>query len=72
MPSRTSFYFYFGVEGLGGIDLDVEEDENVGLLFRWSTGVLSLTLALTGPRRAGFLYWQYARSGRLQNTSSRW
>ncbi|EJD02084.1 glycoside hydrolase family 63 protein [Fomitiporia mediterranea MF3/22] len=28
IPSRTSFIFYFGVDGLGGIDMDTDEDEN--------------------------------------------
>ncbi|KAL5511441.1 CWH41 [Sanghuangporus vaninii] len=28
IPSRTSFIFYFGIEGLGGIDMDTDEDEN--------------------------------------------
>ncbi|PAV24387.1 glycoside hydrolase family 63 [Pyrrhoderma noxium] len=28
LPSRTSFLFYFGVEGLGGIEMDTDEEEN--------------------------------------------
>lgn len=28
-PSRTSMLFYLGIEGLGGLDMDTEEDENV-------------------------------------------
>ncbi|KAJ7940888.1 glycoside hydrolase [Mycena leptocephala] len=27
-PSKTSLIFYFGLEGLGGIDMDTDEDEN--------------------------------------------
>lgn len=30
IPSRTSFIFYFGVDGLGGLDMETDEDENVG------------------------------------------
>jgi mannosyl-oligosaccharide glucosidase len=29
IPSRTSFIFYAGVEGMGGLDLETDEDENV-------------------------------------------
>lgn len=29
VPSRISTIFYFGLEGLGGVDLDTEENENV-------------------------------------------
>ena len=29
LPSRTSFIFYFGIEGLGGADMDTDEDEHV-------------------------------------------
>lgn len=29
--SRTSFIFYFGVDGLGGLEMDTDEDENVSL-----------------------------------------
>lgn len=29
-PSKTSLIFYFGLEGLGGIDMDTDENENVG------------------------------------------
>ncbi|KAF8270316.1 glycoside hydrolase [Lactarius quietus] len=28
-PSRTSFIFYAGLEGMGGLDLETDEDENV-------------------------------------------
>jgi len=28
-PSRSSFIFYAGLEGLGGLDLETDEDENV-------------------------------------------
>ncbi|KDQ59490.1 glycoside hydrolase family 63 protein [Jaapia argillacea MUCL 33604] len=28
MPSRTSFIWYHGLEGLGGIDMETDEDEN--------------------------------------------
>jgi hypothetical protein len=29
-PSKTSLIFYFGLEGLGGFDMDTDENENVG------------------------------------------
>ncbi len=29
IPSRTSFVFYAGLEGLGGLELETDEDENV-------------------------------------------
>ncbi len=29
IPSRTSFIFYAGVEGMGGLELETDEDENV-------------------------------------------
>ena len=28
-PSRTSFIFYAGLEGMGGLDLETDENENV-------------------------------------------
>jgi hypothetical protein len=28
-PSRTSFIFYFGLEGMGGLELETDENENV-------------------------------------------
>ena len=28
-PSRTSFIFYAGLEGMGGLELETDEDENV-------------------------------------------
>ena len=29
IPSRTSFVFYAGLEGLGGLELETDENENV-------------------------------------------
>ena len=29
LPSHTSFIFYAGLEGMGGLDLETDEDENV-------------------------------------------
>lgn len=30
VPSQNSVIFYFGLEGLGGLDMDSNEEENVG------------------------------------------
>jgi hypothetical protein len=29
IPTRTSFIFYLGLEGIGGLDMETNEDENV-------------------------------------------
>lgn len=29
LPSRTSFVFYLGLEGFGGLEMETDEDENV-------------------------------------------
>lgn len=29
VPSRISTIFYFGLEGLGGLEMETDEDENV-------------------------------------------
>ena len=31
-PSRTSFIFYLGIDGLGGLEMETDEDENVSLI----------------------------------------
>lgn len=33
VPSRISTIFYVGLEGLGGVDLDTEENENVCIIW---------------------------------------
>ena len=49
-PSRISTVFYVGLEGLGGIDMDNEEDENVsGYYMTIDSGLIPLPRGLRVP-----------------------
>jgi hypothetical protein len=45
-PSRISTIFYLGLEGLGGIDLITDEDENVRAVTHTSASMLTTSRAL--------------------------
>ncbi|KAH9057624.1 glycoside hydrolase [Lactarius vividus] len=54
-PSRTSFVFYAGLEGMGGLELETDEDENVRVMYfrpphqlNKNTRVLTVPIVLTG------------------------
>jgi hypothetical protein len=42
--SQTSTIFYFGVEGMGGLEMETEEDENVRRALNPSRTLLNVTL----------------------------
>jgi hypothetical protein len=44
IPSRNSIIWYHGLEGLGGIDLENDEDENVRCLFCSAYFVIDLVI----------------------------
>lgn len=46
---RTSMIFYSGMEGLGGLDMDTDEDENVCHLLRSYYRITNVTLGFGRP-----------------------
>jgi hypothetical protein len=67
---RTSFLPYFGLEGLGSLELDNAEEENVRIL---AAGLLvQLTsMAAAGARRSNLVLRRVPRFGGFQNQDCR-
>jgi hypothetical protein len=69
VPSRVSMIFYFGLEGLGGMDMDTNEDENARfkLLFPMNMGHGNLYLRIGFRGRCKTLRI-HSRAGRVHNS----